>query len=68
MTIPKVGGEILERTESKKRHRERNSRPPSPSKKEGNNSLHNTLPFLAARTMMVIKARNGGREEGSGSN
>lgn len=66
MTIPKVGGEILERTESKKR--ERNSRPPSPSKKEGNNSLHNTLPFLAARAMMVIKARNGGREEGSGSN
>lgn len=31
--IPKVGGEILERTESKKRHRERNSRPPSPPKK-----------------------------------
>lgn len=62
MTIPKVGGEILERTESKKR--ERNSRPPSsPKKGEQHLTQHLTVSGGAHDDgYQSEERRKGGRE------
>lgn len=62
--IPKVGREILERTESKKRHRERNSRPPSPSKKREQQLTQHLTVSGGARDdgYQSEERRKGGRE------